>query len=284
MNNDSNINQAKGPADAPVGTTGLVGSSRLAAAGPVAFSLGLARDLAAESALVYSVSQITGRTTGAAARINYSAELGAVIISFKGSSTVRDFIQDAKFVREPLVWPMNEYQQPLAEVHRGFLEDFESIAEELTGHARSMVNSLPGTPVYITGHSLGGALAISCALEFGRQGIPVTSVYTFGQPRVGNKGFAELYETSSNLQEVTFRVVNENDIVPRTPGVLMGYRHCGNLALILPWNDLVVNPHWLTKLLSDGDGLYQAYCTRKDVLITDHFIAKYQAALAALEP
>jgi len=43
----------------------------------------------------------------------------------------------------------------------------------------------PGVPLYIVGHSAGGAIALCVAAHLTTNGIPVTAVITFGAPRVG---------------------------------------------------------------------------------------------------
>ncbi len=46
--------------------------------------------------------------------------------------------------------------------------------------------------IFVTGHSLGGALAVFAALDI-KETLPKTHVrlYTYGQPRVGNEGFSD---------------------------------------------------------------------------------------------
>ncbi|XVF25403.1 hypothetical protein REPUB_Repub13aG0209600 [Reevesia pubescens] len=70
----------------------------------------------------------------------------------------------------------------------------------------------------ITGHSLGGALALLNAYEAAATlpGLPV-SVISFGAPRVGNSAFrVELVE----LGVKALRVVIKQDLVPRMPGIV----------------------------------------------------------------
>ena len=53
----------------------------------------------------------------------------------------------------------------------------------------------PDAPVYVTGHSLGGALATVCAMHVKLLlGVPDVRVFTFGSPRVGNSIFATWFE------------------------------------------------------------------------------------------
>jgi hypothetical protein len=56
--------------------------------------------------------------------------------------------------------------------------------------------------------------------------IPVQGVYTFGQPRVGNKDFAAA--VNEKLGSGIYRFVNDRDIVPRVPLFTMGFCHYGN--------------------------------------------------------
>lgn len=85
-----------------------------------------------------------------------------------------------------------------------------------------------GWHVFVTGHSLGGALATLFALDFVKsvksgnrhRGVTTTMV-NFGSPRVGNRGFCEEYD---ELVTDSIRIVNRGDLVPTLPA-LLGYRH-----------------------------------------------------------
>ena len=71
-----------------------------------------------------------------------------------------------------------------------------------------------------------GALAELCAAQaLFVSKIPVQGVYTFGQPRVGNKDFADA--VNAKLGSGIFRFVNDRDIVPRVPLFTMGFCHYG---------------------------------------------------------
>ena len=80
--------------------------------------------------------------------------------------------------------------------------------------------------IWITGHSLGGALAELCAAQaLFVSKIPVQGVYTFGQPRVGSNDFAAA--VNAKLGSGIFRFVNDRDIVARVPLFTMGFCHYG---------------------------------------------------------
>ncbi len=94
------------------------------------------------------------------------------------------------------------------EIHGGFGRAFLSVRDQ-TAQALS---DFPGARHYFTGHSLGEAISVLAAATFSNQ---PTAVYTYGQPRVGDKTFSSSYD--SVLGDVTFRYVNNYDIVPHVP-------------------------------------------------------------------
>jgi hypothetical protein len=84
-----------------------------------------------------------------------------------------------------------------------------------------------GKPLFITGHSLGAALAALAALSASKAGVPPAAVYTFGMPRVGGPQFVASY---AGLSKVTYRLVHGIDLVTRVPpSSLGGFHHVGHL-------------------------------------------------------
>ena len=69
--------------------------------------------------------------------------------------------------------------------------------------------------VWVTGHSLGAALATLATIRLTNDGIPVNGLYTYGCPRVGEVKFRSLFE--ENVTARAYRLVNNNDIVARIP-------------------------------------------------------------------
>ena len=89
---------------------------------------------------------------------------------------------------------------------------------------------LDGIPLYITGHSLGGALATVATqiLEWdSRFTDQIAACYTFGSPRFGND------EYDSSIKSMFYRVVNTTDIVTIVPLLLMGFVHVGDVRFLL---------------------------------------------------
>ncbi len=104
-------------------------------------------------------------------------------------------------------------------VHTGFRTALEDVWPELETALDRLTK-----PIFYTGHSLGGALAMLAASRR-----PPLAVYTFGAPRVGDAKFGE------TLADVAaYRVVNRRDTVPKSPPNLgrPRYRHAGELRAI----------------------------------------------------
>lgn len=88
----------------------------------------------------------------------------------------------------------------------------------------------------LTGHSLGGALAVLFALVLAFHEEKwmlekLDGIYTFGQPRIGNEKFGKFMVTHLSAHGVPYvRSVYCNDIVPRLPFDNSAdlYRHFGN--------------------------------------------------------
>ena len=151
-----------------------------------------------------------------------------LLIAFRGTqpSELTDWITDAKAV--PETWGY-----PAGHVHKGFYEALRAVWP-LNGEATlpQWLMNRGNRAVWITGHSLGGALAEVCAAEAAFVAhLPVDGVYTFGQPRVGTEGFAQAVQPALGAR--IFRYVHDRDIVPRVPLFGMGFRHYGSLVTLL---------------------------------------------------
>lgn len=106
-------------------------------------------------------------------------------------------------------------------VHSGFRGEVDKLWEQLVDFQKKH----EGKTFYITGHSLGGAMATVATSRF-EEFTPVEHLYTFGSPRVGTRSFVK------NIKTKHTRVVNNNDIVTTVPLFIMGYKHHGELTYI----------------------------------------------------
>jgi|GEM_PF-3383611 len=110
-------------------------------------------------------------------------------------------------------------------VHTGFYNALNDVYQSLETRVRAL-RAEHARPVFLTGHSRGGALATLCAYRFQAVGdIPVSGVYTFGGPRVGDAdAFVVNYTQKGlnhgmNLAATTFRWMYAKDPAPAVPFV-----------------------------------------------------------------
>ena len=112
---------------------------------------------------------------------------------------------------------------PQGAFHRGFFNAYTSMKEQIM----KVLDGSKRKYLWITGHSLGGALAVVCAYDLvENEKAVLDGVVTFGQPQVAHEQLA------SHLDRLLLghyaHFVNEADIVPRIPP--SPFAHCGSLV------------------------------------------------------
>jgi triacylglycerol lipase len=113
-----------------------------------------------------------------------------------------------------------------ARFHQGFMKALADIWDPLF-EAIEAERKKNDRPLWITGHSLGGALAVLAAWRLKRKFIPVHQIYTFGGPMVGNDVAAKAID--QEFAGKIFRYVNLPDPIPKLPSVSLianHYTHC----------------------------------------------------------
>lgn len=130
-----------------------------------------------------------------------------IVCVFRGSDKIEDWFANFQAVRDP--GPLNG---TLA--HEGFQDALFPAVIALTNAIDTI--GVNGRRIWITGHSLGGALCSLYAGMMFENGYPVYGIYTFASPRPGD----DIYATSLNTLMAPgphYRVVNDGDIVPHVP-------------------------------------------------------------------
>ncbi|KAI5055852.1 hypothetical protein GOP47_0029684 [Adiantum capillus-veneris] len=115
-----------------------------------------------------------------------------------------------------------------------------SIFEKINADLIQLLKENPKARLVVTGHSLGGALAAVFAglllyknVERNEKKLlleSLSAIYTFGQPRVGDKVFASFMASKLEQHKVQYyRVVYAYDLVPRVPfdDRVFGFKHFG---------------------------------------------------------
>jgi triacylglycerol lipase len=162
---------------------------------------------------------------------------GFVVIAFRGTKDFDDWMTDLQAT--PVGFPWIFAAGPdVGDIHAGF----GHAVVDAWGQIKDAVQSLSSSPniasdetqqptLWLTGHSLGGALAVVAGAAFSMwSDAPIRSVngiYTFGQPRVGLFRFCGNYDHL--LRTKTFRFVNNQDLVPRVPFRGFDYSDIGQM-------------------------------------------------------
>ena len=113
-----------------------------------------------------------------------------------------------------------------ARFHRGFMSALDEIWAPLFAAVDEAMNQA-SRPLWVTGHSLGGALALLAAWRFERNFLTVDEIVTFGAPMIGNDAAASAFE--KQFAKKISRYVNLEDPVPLLPSVSLltnTYVHC----------------------------------------------------------
>jgi predicted lipase len=164
--------------------------------------------------------------------VNY--ELQRIIIAFQGSYNLRDWIlTNARTIPYPFAFDKNipNGSLPLEgnpKVHEGFLKAYRAVSHRIYDTLEHLSSQHSNFSLYLTGHSLGGALALMAAIHISQHQLlnPSTPirVYTYGQPRVGN---ADFVNHLAKQRLLVYRYVNDADEVADLPPTVGGYVHYG---------------------------------------------------------
>lgn len=151
----------------------------------------------AQASTAASLAYIEGDINGAAYLLTTGQ--GIVVLSFRGTTdNLQDKLSDADAFQTTY---MGCGDVNTCSVHSGFYTVYTAMAPYLIEALHTAI-PLPvrsTTPIVVTGHSLGGALATIAAYELAVAGYLVRGVYSFGSPRVGNAAFATAFNMAVGL-------------------------------------------------------------------------------------
>ncbi|NRG16095.1 lipase family protein [Rhizobiales bacterium] len=120
-------------------------------------------------------------------------------------------------------------------LHRGFQNDSLKVFNDVKPHLNNDYE------IRVTGHSLGGAIALILTNYLYKDGYMVERLVTFGQPKVTKDKSDSLYwRANPSLRKIT-RVVRPNDPIPMIPpaGLAIRYGHVGPELILEKGQDYV---------------------------------------------
>lgn len=159
---------------------------------------------------------------------------GAVaVVAFRGTEpkVINDVLTDARFRQNP--FSSDPGLADMGAVHRGFAGAISDVYEPIVAWliSRWAANVAATEHVlYVTGHSLGGALATMFAARVATDPRTRTwrfQLYTYGCPLVGNRVFAEHFDRLTGGR--VFRCVHALDAVTQVPPRALGFSHVGQM-------------------------------------------------------
>ena len=134
------------------------------------------------------------------------------------------------------------------DVHGGFQGEINKLWDLIV----EKIDELKNHKIYITGHSLGGAMATICAKRLQEQQVEVQCLYTYGSPRVGDRRWVK------SLQIPHYRFQNNNDVVCKVPFWIMGYRHHGKNVYI-GYNGKIAKMNMWRRFIDSMRGRFKAW-------------------------
>ncbi|KDO34788.1 hypothetical protein SPRG_00849 [Saprolegnia parasitica CBS 223.65] len=135
----------------------------------------------------------------------------------------------------------------LPRVHSGFWKAYAAVRDDLKETLRLVLQDDPYLHVYVTGHSMGGALAVLAAYDIAAHfAASRVSMYNFGGPRVGNPAFVRQY---NRTVPESFRVVFDGDLVAGIPRFWGLYEHVGREVSIDGTGNVLLDPSFIERRL-----------------------------------
>jgi hypothetical protein len=185
-------------------------------------------------------------------------------ITVRGSANRKNFSEDLDIA-------VREDRKINIPVHSGFDLAARAIYDDVKPYLK------PGYKTYVTGHSLGGAVAAILTLYMIEDGVEVVRVVTFGQPR---------FTTADGVKRLSFlplaRVIDEDDIVPMVPPATAThptfgpYEHVGSEVILLEGREIVYLPAHDANRISIGE--FWRSVSFAD--LKDHAMKKYLKRIA----
>ncbi|TKY68922.1 Phospholipase A(1) DAD1 [Spatholobus suberectus] len=169
-----------------------------------------------------------------------------IVIAYRGTATCLEWLENLRVTLTHLPMPCkrlrNFYKEQTAPpmVESGFLSLYTSpcnweasmvsLQHTVRREIGQILQTYGGEPLSltVTGHSLGAALAALTAHDIKATFVwlPISTVVSFGGPRIGNQSFRQSLEKQGTK---VLRIVNSDDVVTKVPGFVF-HNDDGHLA------------------------------------------------------
>jgi hypothetical protein len=143
----------------------------------------------------------------------------SIYVSFRGSADLSDVINDIAAIQVRY-----NFVPTTGKVSVGFQTAYTgNVTDPIESNILSKLDELTMTGnfknLYITGHSLGAALALLAFPDFSQNVSNIDNVvmYNFAGPAAGDSNWVTTYEGEYAPNRISFRIVNKNDLVPMLP-------------------------------------------------------------------
>ena len=193
---------------------------------------------------------------------------------FRGTVSEQEWFKDVQVAQRERTFDLGGETETVG-LHTGF----DKIYESLEPHPSDLIGRLESRRLFVTGHSLGGALATLAALRLS----PVRpELYTFASPRVGDGRLARLCRRHL---AAGYRVFNQWDPVVETPDADLDlivrryrYEHVGEALRLYSLTQ--IDGESIAELVAGGVDLksYILMGKRPDLLFA-HQLRTYEYAL-----
>ncbi|GET91080.1 lipase, putative [Leishmania tarentolae] len=157
-----------------------------------------------------------------------------IAVVFRGTTTFQNFLANALVMKTSYDESSSCGSQ--CEVHTGFYVSYFSLREQTRYAVLKLIYANPTYEILVTGHSLGGAIALLAAADLQErlnslESAPYkpVSMYTFGSPRVGNLAFVKWVDSLLS-KGAKYRITHAGDFVVVIPAIEWGYVHSASEA------------------------------------------------------
>jgi len=212
-----------------------------------------------------------------------------IYLSSRGTANITDAIIDVAALQEPYMFLTDSGKVSIGFQAAYMGGDTYPVESAIISKINDLTMTGKFSNLYITGHSLGAALAFLAFPDLSQNIGMIDSVamYNFAGPAVGDSDYVSAYENIESLNRISFRIVNTNDLVPKLPPLGLdctnfSYFHTNNKFEITFGTELPPLPDFADDdcdLVTIGSDLLTYGINNQDDILEDHSMCTYYKTL-----